>query len=109
MNKLAAACRLRPSVLLKEHRSEILELASKSGASNVRVFGSVARDEDTHDSDIDLLMDFEPGTSVFTLAGLQAELEELLGVHVDVVGDSKRQPRRGKTILANARREAVAL
>ncbi len=73
---------LRP--LLAGQSGRILELAARRGATNVRVFGSVARSADTRESDIDLLVDLEPGRSLVDLAGLGRDLSELLGVRVDV-------------------------
>lgn len=66
-------------------REEILRLARKYGASNVRVFGSVARGEATDRSDIDFLVDFPPDYSLWDRIGLMQDLEELLGRRVDVV------------------------
>ena len=71
--------------LLREKRAEILRIAEKHGASNVRVFGSVVHGEATETSDIDLLVDTAEETSPWFPAGLGAELEELLGQRVDVV------------------------
>jgi uncharacterized protein with HEPN domain/predicted nucleotidyltransferase len=71
--------------LLKEKREEILRMAAKHGARNVRVFGSVACGEADERSDIDLLVEFEPGRSLLDQAGLVVELEELLGRTIDVV------------------------
>jgi len=71
--------------LLKAKREEILRVCARYGAYNVRVFGSVARGEATEESDIDLIVDFEPGRSLLDHAGLWLELQELLGVRVDVV------------------------
>ncbi len=62
-----------------------MEIAARRGAHNVRVFGSVARGEDTDTSDIDLLVDLDDGVGVVSLAGLNRELAELLSVDVDVV------------------------
>ena len=67
------------------NRSRIVTAASKYGAKNVRVFGSVARGADVLGSDIDLLVDLAPGTSLFTLARLERELSKLLDAEVDVV------------------------
>lgn len=72
---------------LIDHRDEILRLAARYGATNVRVFGSVARGEAQAGSDIDLLVQMEPGRSLFDLAALVVELEALLGRPVDVVPD----------------------
>ena len=71
--------------LLKEKREEILRTASKHGARNVRVFGSVARGEDRSDSDVDLLVEVGPDRTPFFPGGLIADLEELLGKKVQVV------------------------
>lgn len=71
--------------LLREKREEILRIAEKHGARNVRVFGSVAHGEATESSDIDLLVDTAEETSPWFPAGLVEELEGLLGRRVDVV------------------------
>jgi len=76
---------MRPQQLLSGKREEILRIAQKHGARNVRVFGSVARGEADEASDIDFLVDMEPGRSLFDLGGLQTDLENLLGCRVDVV------------------------
>jgi predicted nucleotidyltransferase len=69
---------------LHEKREEILRLAARHGARNVRVFGSVARGEETPASDIDLLVEAGPDTSPWFPGGLIADLEDLLGCHIDV-------------------------
>jgi uncharacterized protein len=71
--------------LLKEKREEILRIAAVHGARNLRVFGSVARGEADESSDIDLLVDMEPGRSLLDLAALFSDLSDLLGRKVDVV------------------------
>ncbi len=71
--------------LLKGKREEILRLAAKHGAYNVRVFGSVARGEAGPDSDVDFLVDMGPGRTAFFPGGLLADLEDLLGRKVDIV------------------------
>ena len=73
--------------LLHEKRDEILALAAKHKAHNVRVFGSVVRGEDGPESDVDFLVEFEEHASLFDLIGLKQELEEMLGRNVDVVED----------------------
>jgi predicted nucleotidyltransferase len=65
--------------LLKAKREEILRVCAKYGAHNVRVFGSVARGEADELSDIDFLVELEPGRSLFDLGGLQYDLEQLWG------------------------------
>ncbi len=87
------------------HRQKILALCHQYGASNVRVFGSVARGTaDTH-SDVDFLVDLEPGRSLFDLGGLLTDLQKLLGRQVDVITPDTLRPRIRDGVL----REAVAL
>ena len=71
--------------LLKEKRQDILRIANKYGAYNVRIFGSVARGEAGPNSDVDFLVELEPNRSLFDLGGLLMDLQELLGREVDVV------------------------
>ena len=71
--------------LLKVHREQILEIARKHGAYNLRVFGSVARGEANEQSDLDFLVEVGAVHSAWFPAGLVADLEDLLGVPVDVV------------------------
>lgn len=70
---------------LKSKRKDILHLAKRYGASNLRVFGSVTRGEANSNSDIDLLVELEPGRSLFDLGGLLVELENLLECKVDLL------------------------
>ena len=71
--------------LLREKRPEILAIAAKHGAYNVRIFGSVARGEAGPESDVDMLVDVGLETSPWFSAGLIIDLEELIGSEVDVV------------------------
>ena len=89
-------------MLLDRHRNEILALAKMRGARNIRVFGSVARDEATTDSDVDILVDMEPGRSLLDLTGLQLDLEELLGRDVDVATENGLRAYLKDRILAEA-------
>lgn len=89
---------------LWERRDALLEIAAQHGARNVRVFGSVARGEHRTQSDIDLLVDIEPGVIFFTLARLCRKLSELLGTPVDVVSARALVPRD-----ADALAEAIPL
>ena len=91
--------------LLQARRAEILVIAARHGAHNVRVFGSVARGEARPDSDVDLLVDMEPGRSLFDLGGLLSDLQVLLGVDVDVVTEKGLRPR----IRAEVLQEVVPL
>lgn len=70
--------------LLKEKREEILSIATKYGAFNVRIFGSVARGEETADSDVDFLVELEPGRNLLDRIALMQDLEDLLERKVDV-------------------------
>jgi len=101
---LEGALRVRPSALLRARRDEVLAAVAKVGATDPRVFGSVARGEDGPGSDIDLLVTFPPGADIVTLLTLEEELADLLTVPVDVVssGSSGR-------VLDRARAEAVPL
>jgi predicted nucleotidyltransferase len=91
--------------LLKAKREEILRVCARYGAYNVRVFGSVARSEADEQSDIDFLVELEPGRTLFDLGGLQYDLEQLLGCPVDVVTERGLKPRMRERVL----REAVPL
>jgi uncharacterized protein len=90
---------------LTEKREEILRLCETYGARKLRVFGSVARGEADPQSDVDFLVEMEPGRSLFDLGGLQYELERLLGRPVDVVTERGLKPRIQDRVL----REAVPL
>jgi predicted nucleotidyltransferase len=74
--------------IITDKREAILALAAKYGASNVRVFGSVADGEANEASDVDFLVDMAPGRSLFDLGGLLMDLQDLLGRKVDVVTES---------------------
>lgn len=102
--RILEATRVRPSVLLSRHRTEVLELVRRRRASNVRVFGSIARGEDTPASDVDLLVTFEDGASVLDASGLLLDLETLLGVRVDLMSDRAEGGIRDRAVA-----EAVSL
>ena len=87
---------------LREKRSEIIELARARGASHVRVFGSVARGEAGEGSDVDFIVDLEPGRSLFDLGGLLMDLRDLLERDVDVVSERGLRPRVAERVLADA-------
>ena len=91
--------------LLQSKREEILRIAAKYGAYNVRIFGSVARGEADSESDIDFLVNMEPGRSLFDLGGLLSDLEDLLGCNVDVVTEDGLRDRIRDRVL----KEAIAL
>ena len=93
------------NTLRQEKRAEILRLAETHGARNVRVFGSVATGENRSDSDVDFLVDLEPGRTIFDVAGLLGDLRDLLGTQVDVLESRSIHPYIRDRIL----NEAVAL
>lgn len=88
--------------LLQEHRREILELAASHNAANVRIFGSVARGEDTGRSDVDLIVDMDGRRSLLDQVRLRRALSELLGVDVDLVTSGGLLERDRSTILREA-------
>ena len=90
---------------LRQNRKEILAYVTLSRATNVRVFGSVARGEDTSDSDVDLLVDVEPGVGLFTVGQLEYQLSEILGCNVDLATSESLRP----AVRLEAERDAVAL
>lgn len=75
---------MKPSVALNQHREAIRQAAGRFRTARPRVFGSTLHGCDEEGSDLDLLVDALPGTTLFDLGGLQVELEEILGVRVDV-------------------------
>jgi len=74
--------------VLKDKREEILRIAATHGEHNVRVFGSLARGETRPDSDIVILVRFDPGRSLLDIIALKQDLENLLGCEVDVVTEA---------------------
>jgi uncharacterized protein len=88
---------------VQERRRDILQIASRHGARNLRVFGSVARGDDHPGSDLDLLVDMEPGRSLLDLVALGQDLEDLLHRKVDVLTDTSMHPALRERILAEAR------
>ncbi len=94
---------MKPSIALEQHREAVREAISRYPTiANPRVFGSVLHGDDTDESDLDLLVDALPGTSLFTLGGLQSELESMLGVPVDVVLANELHRRIKTRVLAEA-------
>lgn len=90
---------------IEDHRNEILAIALRYGAQDIRIFGSVARGDQRDDSDLDLIVRFEPGRSLLDQGGLLMDLQDLLGVKIDVVSEKAMRPR----FRENALREAVPL
>ncbi len=90
------------SPFLKRYRAEILELALRHGARNVRVFGSLARGEGREDSGLDLLVTLDEGRTLLDLVGLKQDLEDLVHRPVDVVTDRGLSPYLREQILSEA-------
>jgi hypothetical protein len=93
---------MRLQKLLKEKREDILRLATEHGAQHIRVFGSVARGEADDQSDIDFLVEMEPGRSLLDMGGLLMDLQELLGCQVDVVSVKGLKARIRDRVLQEA-------
>lgn len=94
---------MRPSQALASKRDHVLALAAAQGARGVRVFGSVAKGLDDEGSDLDLLVDLPRGTSLLRIVGLQLDIEDALGVKVDLYTEAALHPDLKDRILAEAR------
>ncbi len=88
---------------LKRNRKNILRLAKNYGVTNIRVFGSAVRGDDTPESDIDFLVELESGRSLFDVGGLLIELENLLGCKVDVLTEKSLHWYIRDRVLGEAR------
>ncbi len=93
---------MKPSIALSNHRAIIRALVIEHGLQNPRVFGSVIRHEDTALSDLDILVDPLPNTSLLDIAKLQLSLEKQLGVHVDVLTPKALPEKFRDQVLENA-------
>jgi predicted nucleotidyltransferase len=93
---------MKPSIALDLKRNAIREAVSRFHTANPRVFGSVLHGNDQDGSDLDLLVDALPGATLFDLGGLQVELEELLGVTVDLLTPGDRPKKFRAQVLAEA-------
>ena len=93
---------MRPSVSLEVNRLAVRYAARRYKVANPRVFGSVLRGEDKDGSDLDLLVDPLPGGTLFDLGGLQVELEEILGVPVDLLTPGDLPPKLRQKVLLEA-------
>ena len=96
---------MKPSQALNVHRQTIREIVARHLARNARVFGSVARGDDSDDSDMDVLVDPMPGATLLDLGALQIELEETLGLRVDLLSPGDLPVAFRERVL----REAVAV
>jgi len=94
---------MKPSEALRRHREAIRRIVESHRTSNARVFGSVLHGEDTEQSDLDLLVDPTPETTLFDIGAIRVELRELLGVKVDVLTPKALPERARAAVLAEAR------
>ena len=94
---------MKPSVVLEQQRQAIRAMAARFRTTNPRVFGSVLHGNDRDNSDLDLLVDPLPGTTLFDLGGLQVELETLLGVPIDVLTPGDIPVKFREQVLSEAR------
>jgi predicted nucleotidyltransferase len=94
---------MRPSVAFEKNRALVRELVARHRTANPRIFGSVLHGTDKEGSDVDILVDALPGTTLFDLGGLQVRLEEALGVPVQVVTPEELSKYFRESVLAEAR------
>jgi uncharacterized protein len=94
---------MKPSSVLTANREVVRNIVQQFHTANPRLFGSALHGSDRDDSDLDLLVDPLPGTTLFDLGGLQIELEEILGVPVDLLTPGDLPPKFRSQILAEAK------
>jgi predicted nucleotidyltransferase len=94
---------MKISKLIQNKREDIIRLSAQHGASNIRIFGSVSRGEESLESDIDLLVELEKGRSLLDLSGLTLDLQQLLGRKVDVLTEKSLHWYIRDKILKEAR------
>ena len=90
---------------VRHHRHDLVAAAAAHGVRNLRVFGSVARGEDRHDSDVDLIADMPPGLSLFGLGRVESDLEAILRARVDLIPAADLKP----SVRERAERDLIAL
>lgn len=94
---------MKPSELLTKNREQILHIVTAHRAAQPRVFGSALHGDDTEQSDLDLLVDPLPGATLLDLGGMQIDLEELLGIQVDVLTPGDLPAKFRQQVLQEAR------
>ncbi|MBM3554636.1 MAG: nucleotidyltransferase family protein [Alphaproteobacteria bacterium] len=94
---------MKPSEILKAKRNAVLDIISRIGATNARVFGSVVRGEDKEGSDLDMLIEVPRGTTLLDLAGIEEDLRQELGIPVDLLTPGDLHPRLRDRVLSEAR------
>lgn len=87
---------------IRNEREKILSIAAANGARSIRMFGSMARGRSSPGSDLDLIIDMEPGRSLLDLIAIKQDLEDLLGCKVDVVTESSVSPYIRDEVLKEA-------
>jgi predicted nucleotidyltransferase len=100
---LRVKTKMKPSEALAAHRNEIREIVLAHRAANVRVFGSVVHGSDTDESDLDILVDTTPDTTLFDLGAIRYKLRNLLGVQVDVLTPGALPDKFRQTVISEAR------
>ena len=90
--RILTAAGVRPSALLSAHRDQLVEKLAEHGATEIAVFGSVARGDDDEGSDLDLLVTLPAGLSLFDLVDLREEVENIIGTDVDLVSRETLRP-----------------
>jgi predicted nucleotidyltransferase len=88
--------------MIKEKRDDILSISRRHGARRVRLFGSYARKSSSGTSDLDVLIEMEPGSSLLDIVAIKQDLEDLLGCKVDVVTESSLSPHMPEDVLKEA-------
>jgi hypothetical protein len=94
---------MKPSDAVRTYRDEIRRIVERHRARNARVFGSAARGDDLEGSDLDLLVDPLPGATLLDLGAIQADLEDKLGISVDVLTPGDLPPKYRDRVLGDAR------
>ena len=93
---------MKPSLAFEQNRDAIKAVIARYPVRNPRVFGSVAKGTDEEGSDLDILIDAQPGTTLFHMSGIQFDLEDLLGIPVEVHTPFEISPRYRDQVLAEA-------
>jgi uncharacterized protein len=93
---------MKPSQALELHRRAICETVARYPTENPRVFGSVAHESDTDESDLDILVDALPGATLFDLGGLYEELVRLVGVPIDLRTPQELSPKYRERVISEA-------
>jgi hypothetical protein len=99
---MSGKSKLSISSIIKNRREEIINIAQKYGAKNVRVFGSMARGEESAESDLDIIVEMEHGSSLLDIIAIKQDIEELLGRKVDVVTEASISPYIRDAVLKGA-------